>query len=115
MHAGCRRIDKAYQAFSRSVLIAIAVMSSLAAAAAQQGSPGLTQRTTFPAFDPRAPSCAAPPDRTKVLAFVQENEREFLQGVDHGLRMAAKDRGLEYRRAIADNDAARAIAQIRTF
>ena len=52
MHAGCRRIDKAYQAFSRSVLIAIAVMSSLAAAAAQQGSPGLTQRTIFPAFDP---------------------------------------------------------------
>ena len=85
MHAGCRRIDKACQAFSRSVLVAIAMMSSLAAAAAQEGSPGITQRTIFPAFDPQAPSCAAPPGLTKVLAFVQENEREFLQGVDHGL------------------------------
>ena len=35
---------------------------------------------------------------TKVLAFAQDNEREFMQGVDHGLALAAKDRGLEYRR-----------------
>ena len=51
----------------------------------------------------------------KVLAFVQENDREFLQGVDHGLAMAAKDRGLDYRRVLADNDAAKAAEEIRTF
>ena len=62
-----------------------------------------------------APVCNPPQDRTKVLAFVQENEREFLQGVDYGLGMAAKDRGLEYRRAVADNDAAKAVDQIEEF
>jgi ribose transport system substrate-binding protein len=94
--------------------MAIALTSSMAAAAAQ-GSPGITQRTVFPAFDPKAPACSSPQDRTKVLAFVQENEREFLQGVNFGLQMAARDRGLEYRRAVADNDAAKAVEQIEGF
>ncbi len=50
-----------------------------------------------------------------MLAFVQENEREFLQGVNFGLQMAARDRGLEYRRALADNDAGKAVEQIEGF
>ena len=44
-----------------------------------------------------------------ILVFVQENEREFLQGVDHGLRSAAKDRGLAYRRIVVDNDVSKAV------
>jgi ribose transport system substrate-binding protein len=48
-----------------------------------------------------------------VLAFAQDNEREFMQGVDHGLAMAAKDRGLEYRRALANNDAAKMVEQVQ--
>ena len=82
---------------------------------AQDGAAGITQRTVLPAFDPGAPACNAPPGLARVLAFVQENDREFLQGVDHGLAAAAKDRGLEYRRALADNDAAKAAQEIRTF
>ena len=95
--------------------MAIALTSSVAGADAQQGPPGITQRTVFRAFDPKAPACGSPRDRTKVLAFVQENEREFLQGVNHGLQMAAKDRGLEYRRTLADDDAVKAVEQIQGF
>ena len=82
---------------------------------AQEGAAGITQRTVFPAFDPSAPACHPPPGLARVLAFVQENDREFLQGVDHGLAQAAKDRGLPYRRVLADNDAAKAAQEIRTF
>jgi ribose transport system substrate-binding protein len=84
-------------------------------AIAQEGGPGITERTVFPAFDPYAPACGAPPGLEPVLAFVQENDREFLQGVDHGLSMAAKDRGLEYRRALADSNVAKAIQQVEGF
>lgn len=115
MQSGRRRIDNPCRAASRGLLMAIALSSSIAGAAAQQGPPGITQRTVFPAFNPKAPACSSPQDRTKVLAFVQENERDFLQGVDRGLQMAAKDRGLPYRRAVADNDAAKAIEQVRGF
>jgi ribose transport system substrate-binding protein len=48
-----------------------------------------------------------------VLTFVQENEREFLQGVDHGLLQAAKDRGLEYFKVVVENDVAKAAEQLR--
>ena len=96
-------------------IVPFVTMLGLAAGNAQEGPVGITQRTVFPPFDPNAPACHAPTGLAKVLAFVQENEREFLQGVDHGLALAAKDRGLEYRRAMADNDAAKAAAQIQAF
>ena len=79
---------------------------------AEDGPPGLTQRTIFPAFNPTAPACTAPPGLTKVLAYIQENEREFLEGVNHGLSQAAKDRGVEYRQIVVENDAAKAKDQI---
>jgi len=49
------------------------------------------------------------------LAFAQDNERQFMQGVDRGLAKAAKDRGLEYRVALAKNDPARMIEQVQSF
>ncbi len=76
---------------------------------------GLTKPVVFAAFDEKAPGCAVPPNLTKVLAFAQDNEREFMQGVDHGLALAAKDRGLEYRRALANNDAAKEVEQVQLF
>lgn len=99
----------------RFIFIGAAMTMVLASAKAAEGAAGLTQRTVFPAFDPNAPACNPPPGLAKVLAFVQENEREFLQGVDHGLAAAAKDRGLDYRRALADNDAAKAAEDIQSF
>jgi len=80
---------------------------------AEDGPPGITKPTVFAPFDPNAPACSPPPGLSKVLAFAQDNEREFMQGVDHGLEMAAKDRGLEYRRALANNDAAKMVEQVQ--
>lgn len=97
-------------------LLAIGLLASRAALShAQDGPPGITTPTVFPAFDPSAPSCGKPLGLAKVLAFAQDNKREFMQGVDRGLAMAAKDRGLEYRLAIADNDAAKQVEHLRLF
>lgn len=84
-------------------------------AIAQEGPPGITTQTVFKPFDPGAPACSPPPGLAKVLAFAQDNEREFMQGVDQGLAKAAKDRGLEYRRALANNDAAKGVEQVQLF
>ena len=82
-------------------------------AGAQDGPPGITTPTVFEPFDPAAAACTPPPGLEKVLAFAQDNEREFMQGVDHGLATAAADRGLEYRRALANNDAAKMVEQVQ--
>ncbi|WP_032892399.1 MULTISPECIES: sugar ABC transporter substrate-binding protein [unclassified Mesorhizobium] len=84
-------------------------------AGAQDGPAGLTKPAVFAPFDPKAPACSPPPGLNKVLAFAQDNEREFMQGVDRGLAAAAKDRGLEYRRALANNDAAKGVEQVQLF
>lgn len=57
---------------------------------AQDGGPGITKAVEFLPSDPNAPRCNAPPGLTSTFAFKQENDREFLQGVDHGLSLAAK-------------------------
>ena len=95
------------------VLGALAVTISMANA--EDGAPGITTATKFAPFNPNAPACTAPPGLGKVLAFAQDNEREFMQGVDHGLAAAAKDRGLEYRVALANNDAAKMVEQVQLF
>jgi len=82
---------------------------------AQDGPSGITAPTVFPPFNRNAPACSAPPGLEKVLAFAQDNEREFMQGVSRGLAAAAKDRGLEYRIALANNDGARMIEQVQAL
>lgn len=82
------------------------------AAIPQQGPAGLTTPVTLPVFVPSPGRCNAPPDLKKVLAFAQDNEREFMQGVKRGLAAAASDRGLEFRVALAHNDAQRMSNQI---
>ena len=84
-------------------------------AKAQEGTEGITHRTVLGAFDSHAPTCNPPIGLAKVLAYVQENEREFLQGVDHGLSLAAKNRGLAYRKAVVENDPVKAIEQLQAF
>jgi ribose transport system substrate-binding protein len=82
---------------------------------AQEGPRGITVPTVFPPHDLAAPACSAPPGLARVLVFAQDNERQFMEGVGFGLASAAKDRGLEYRRALADNDAQRMIEQVRAI
>lgn len=82
---------------------------------AQDGPAGITRPTVLPPFDPHRPVCARPAGLERVLAFAQDNEREFMQGVARGLALAAKDRGLAYRVAQANNEPARMIDQVRAF
>jgi ribose transport system substrate-binding protein len=98
-----------------AALMAIGLLGSTVSSSAEDGPPGITKPTVFAPFNPNAPACRAPPGLAKVLAFAQDNEREFMQGVDRGLAMAAKDRGLEYRRALANNDAAKMVEQVQLF
>lgn len=97
-------------------LIFCAAFASLAAmgtvGAQQQGPPGKTRPVVLPPFEPAAISCSAPPGLRKVLAFAQDNERKFMQGVARGLESAAKDRGLEFEVKHAANDPKRMIEQV---
>ncbi len=97
------------------VLVALALLQGAQSLNAQQGPSGLTKPVALPLFDPAKPGCAAPAGLGKVLAFAQDNERKFMQGVARGLQLVAKDRGLEYRLAQAGNDPAKMIEQIKGF
>jgi ribose transport system substrate-binding protein len=98
-----------------AVVAALALVLAPQIALAQGGPPGITIPQAFASFNPNAPACSVPNGLTNVLAYVQENDREFLEGVNHGLSLAAKDRGLGYQRVLADSDAAKAKQQIQAF
>jgi ribose transport system substrate-binding protein len=83
--------------------------------AAQEGPSGITVPRVFPPFDRNVAACSPPPSLGKTLAFAQDNEREFIQGVGRGLSMAARDRGLTYSRAVAQNDGNKMIEQVESF
>ena len=103
------------QALAVVVFAGISVALADRGLLAQEGPSGITRPVVFPPFDPNAPTCSRPYGLEKVLAFSQDNERKFMQGVAAGLAQAAKDRGLEYRIAQANNDPARMLGQVRAF
>lgn len=94
--------------------LAMLLAASLGAAAQDRG-PGIDAPAVFPPFDPAAPACARPAGLQRVLAFAKDNQREFVEGIDHGLAMAARDRDLEYRVALADDDGRRMVADVEGF
>jgi ribose transport system substrate-binding protein len=79
----------------------------------QEGPQGLVVSSVLPPFDPSARPCAPPPGLKKVLLFAQDNERQFMQGVRYGLATAANDRDLEFEVALASDDPARMIDQLK--
>src|ERR1700749_3861669 len=93
----------------------IASLAGAAACIAADGPPGITRPIVLPPFDPAAPACHAPGGLQRVLAFAQDNQRKFMEGVARGLERAAKDRGLEFRVAQADNDPGKMIAHVQEF
>lgn len=111
MSFGCSRIRRA----AAALLTAAVLVGATTAHAAGDGPQGLTTPRSLPAFNPDAPRCAPPPGLKKVLAFAQDNEREFMQGVSAGLALAAKDRGLAYQIALADNHADKMITQVKAL
>ena len=84
----------------------------ISAGLAQDGPAGITTPIVLPAFNADAPACAAPPGLRKTLVFAQDNERQFMLGVAQGLAKAAKDRGLDYQIALANNDPQKMIEQV---
>ncbi len=78
----------------------------------QDGPPGITAPRALAPFSAAASACTAPPGLARALAFAQDNERQFMQGVSRGLSLAARDRGLEYRVTLARNDGRRMIEQV---
>ena len=101
--------------FSAARLAMVMLAAGIASSSAQDGPPGITAPRAFPLFDPGAPGCGQPPGLAKVLGFAQDNQREFMQGVDRGLSMAARDRGLEYRLSTANSDSAKQLEQVQSF
>jgi ribose transport system substrate-binding protein len=95
-----------------SILVSIFQTCTLSA---QEGPAGVTKPTVLLPFDPSVPACSRPTGLTRVLAFAQDNERKFMQGVGQGLALAAKDRGLDYRVAQANNDPLKMADQVRAF
>jgi ribose transport system substrate-binding protein len=95
-----------------SIFIAVPLPCPLIA---QEGPAGITKPTVLPPFDPNGPVCGRPAGLERVLAFAQDNDRKFMQGVAKGLALAARDRGLDYRVAHANNDPAKMVDQVREF
>lgn len=95
----------------------VACVAWLAAFAAQAQTPAGPQGITAPRilqpFNPAAAACSLPPGLARTLVFAQDNDREFMQGVARGLALAARDRKLEYRIALAQNDARRMNQQVQ--
>jgi ribose transport system substrate-binding protein len=99
-----------------AAVLSVALFGAIAdASIAQEGPPGITSPVVLPPFDPGAPACAIPPGLQKMIAFAQDNQRQFMQGVASGLSKAARDRGLEYQVAVADNDPKKMIEQVQGF
>jgi ribose transport system substrate-binding protein len=99
-----------------TVLLAVGLLAAVPATARAQDRPqGITTPKVLPPYDPKAASCGKPRRLERVLAFAQDNRREFMQGVARGLEKAAGDRGLQFRNAVAENDAAQQAEQVRGF
>ena len=96
--------------------ILASVLTALAPIAfAQDAAQGITVSTVFPPFDANAAACERPVGLDRVLAFAKDNDREFVTGIDHGLSLAARDRGIDYVVALADNDSAVMLDQLDAF
>jgi ribose transport system substrate-binding protein len=97
----------------RAAAIVALVAAAIMPAAAQDGPSGITAPIVLPPHDPNAAACTAPPGLEKSLVFAQDNERDFMKGAARGLAAAAKDRGLKFSVAFADNDGGKMVSQVQ--
>jgi ribose transport system substrate-binding protein len=111
MQVVSKRRERPASLFLAALLATLLLPAAASMSRAEDGE-GIIVPVVLPPFDPAAARCAPPPLR-KELAFLQDNDREFMQGVGAGLAMAAGDRGLGYRTLLAGNDAAKQAAQLR--
>jgi ribose transport system substrate-binding protein len=98
-----------------SALASPIVLSMAHRARAEGGPPGITAPVVFDPFNPGVGRCSPENVLKRTLAFARDNRRGFMEGVDHGLSLAAKDRGLAYETSVADDDPALMILQVQAF
>lgn len=96
---------------SMKTLLALAMCLAVPASAAL--AQGLTEPRVLPPFTPGNETCSAPAGLEKRLLFLQDNERDFILGVKHGLGLAAQQRNLAFSAKLASNDATRMQADAR--
>jgi ribose transport system substrate-binding protein len=98
---------------SAAVAVAFTCFSAVGAHA-ENGPSGITEPRVLPRFDEDAAACRPPEGLARRLVFAQDNRREFVAGISDGLRLAAQDRGLEFRAVVADNDTLLQASQLRS-
>jgi ribose transport system substrate-binding protein len=76
---------------------------------------GITEPLILAPFVPVETLCSAPPGLQQSLAFLQDNRRDFMEGVGFGLSRAAADSGLSYSNVVANDDAAKMIEQLEAL
>lgn len=85
--------------------VAMAAGASATEAAAAEG---IVSPIVLPPFTAGQGQCSAPP-LASSLTFIQDNTREFIEGVGAGLSLAASDRGLTYRAVVAEDSGSKMI------
>lgn len=103
--------SKFFRTIIISVLLASTPWTDNVPAQAQVPS-GITEPIILAPFDRSALSCAPPSGLQRQLVFFQDNDRQFMQGVRFGLEQAAKKRALKFTVDLANNDAAKMIADV---
>lgn len=100
--------------FSRRTVVA-STLASVAAGGAKAQEPrrGLVAPRAFAPFDPKAPQCTPPTGLRNALIFAQDNTREFMQGAARGMQLAARERGLAFEVALANNDPVAMVDHVR--
>jgi ribose transport system substrate-binding protein len=76
---------------------------------------GIVNPVILQPFDPAGQSCNVPPGLERSLTFVQDNRRDFIEGVGAGLTQAAADRSLAYSSVVANDDGSKMIADINAI
>lgn len=98
----------------RSVLCALSLGVAAPSVTRSQEAPrGITVPRKFSSFNSDAAGCTAPPGIRKALVFAQDNQREFVQSAARGMALAAKQRGLSFEVALANNDPNAMVSHVR--
>lgn len=95
------------------LFMALAACLTLPLSKSRAQEQGITEPRVLPPFTSQTAACKAPPDRTRSLLFLQDNDRDFMQGVKSGLAIAAEERKLEFAALLADNKSSEMQANAR--
>jgi ribose transport system substrate-binding protein len=74
----------------------------------------LTEKTELAPFE-FSDTVGEVPDLPKAIAWANTSDAEFFMQITRSIEQAAKDRGIEFITAIADDDSAKNIEQMETF